>query len=619
MALLLDVPAGQSRRPRSRALLMVMVVLVLVVSIVWQSQGKAKAFAPLIAIGIGELISVGGAAVVGGALTDKLVNGGGALSFMGGLLKKGWNKLTGDDDEPKEVLAPRNMGDLIAASPEGLPSTGVKGYVCTDYVSKVDFIDVAGKPDLMVTIQAIVGNIPNGKIEDCLPPKRTSLSSANVSARCRLNGQIFENLVTLSGNLDMGWTKNRINGIQNGMCYTGTAGTAQAQLLAVRFMEKPNPTSWRFPVTSEWVNPLYQDEVLGGGTVTGIKKCISDTNPADVQTTTSTSTGVKTLPVVTCPPGYHPDRVEYTYKNGWADSPVRQLGGAEINKTAYPQCQDQPCTLKVSVNGIPCSIGLPECWDWMHTYPPEQLKCEYGPYAVGLAECGALEYAYRSGAGVTVDPNDAQNPYRLVPAQPGGQPDPNLAPSRPYEPNPWPTTNPQPSTNPSTTPVPAPTFPTQGNNPDPRPPGGAPVLDPESGQNCLAGMWSWNPVNWVYTPVKCAMTWAFVPKPEALTRVRTDLQTAVGGSGVGAWFDAVPALFNIPGGGGCEGPTITFPLTGTKFKLADACSDPMATVAAICKALLTVLIVTVAVLHGVRAISGAFGYQFSMGGKGTGE
>ena len=29
-------------------------------------------------------------------------------------------------------------------------------------------------------------------------------------------------------------------------------------------------------------------------------------------------------------------------------------------------------------------------------------------------------------------------------------------------------------------------------------------------------MWSWNPIDWVFTPVKCALVWAFVPKPGAM-------------------------------------------------------------------------------------------------------
>lgn len=55
----------------------------------------------------------------------------------------------------------------------------------------------------------------------------------------------------------------------------------------------------------------------------------------------------------------------------------------------------------------------------------------------------------------------------------------------------------------------------------------APVTDPvtdrdSDGQGCM-GSWTWNPIAWVYRPVKCALQWAFVPSPEAFDAWKTEI------------------------------------------------------------------------------------------------
>jgi hypothetical protein len=47
----------------------------------------------------------------------------------------------------------------------------------------------------------------------------------------------------------------------------------------------------------------------------------------------------------------------------------------------------------------------------------------------------------------------------------------------------------------------------------------------------MGGFWSWNPIDWVYVPVKCALLWAFVPSAET--------QAALGNLGAGL-ADKVP-------------------------------------------------------------------------------
>lgn len=48
---------------------------------------------------------------------------------------------------------------------------------------------------------------------------------------------------------------------------------------------------------------------------------------------------------------------------------------------------------------------------------------------------------------------------------------------------------------------------------------------PVDSENCFADAVSYNPINWVYIPVKCVMQWAFVPSDGALESWRTDAQS----------------------------------------------------------------------------------------------
>lgn len=42
--------------------------------------------------------------------------------------------------------------------------------------------------------------------------------------------------------------------------------------------------------------------------------------------------------------------------------------------------------------------------------------------------------------------------------------------------------------------------------------------------NCLSGAISWNPIDWVFVPVKCVLTWAFEPTPSQMTQWQTRAQ-----------------------------------------------------------------------------------------------
>lgn len=127
---------------------------------------------------------------------------------------------------------------------------------------------------------------------------------------------------------------------------------------------------------------------------------------------------------------------------------------------------------------------------------PDEGHCTWGGYAVDPADCDGL------------------------PA-PGTTSTPTVQPS------------PSPS---STTPMP-----TSGPNP---------VPEDGTGPSCLSAMWSWNPVDWVYVPVKCALQWAFVPS-SATTATLAELQADAAGRAPMVWLvDAGGWVGTVLGAGG---------------------------------------------------------------------
>lgn len=92
--------------------------------------------------------------------------------------------------------------------------------------------------------------------------------------------------------------------------------------------------------------------------------------------------------------------------------------------------------------------------------------------------------------------------------------------------------------------------PTEGVNPD-----------PGDGSNCLSAAWSWNPVDWVYVPVKCALSWAFDPGSDYLSQKTAQLQTAWDSSVFGQVAAVVGnvggSIVHDPGGtaSDCAGPS----------------------------------------------------------------
>lgn len=183
--------------------------------------------------------------------------------------------------------------------------------------------------------------------------------------------------------------------------------------------------------------------------------------------------------------------------------------------TDYPECFANgalDCVTTVWINGRPCSKSRSVCHDWWEAINLENVpgNCKFGPYVVALGNCRELREAYRTPGTLTVEGGPTEDPIVKPKAPPNTNPNPN----------PNPTTGPNPET--------PPTLPDTETDPDSR--------------SCFADAWSWNPVDWVYVPVKCAFIWAFVPKTQLSTLVTTWKTTAT---------DLYP--FNVNPGMGWDG------------------------------------------------------------------
>jgi hypothetical protein len=161
----------------------------------------------------------------------------------------------------------------------------------------------------------------------------------------------------------------------------------------------------------------------------------------------------------------------------------------------YPLCTTKAppggCWLDLQKNGKSCFATGVYCAGWMSNETRWNMTCEWGPYSMPMSDCEAA-YGTKFDVETQPDPNPTSTasggPTVSAAPLPTTGPNPSTPPSAPYDPNPTPTGDP-------------------GPDPNPNPPTG----NPES-SDCWGNGWSWNPVSWVYIPIKCALSWAFIPR-----------------------------------------------------------------------------------------------------------
>lgn len=168
--------------------------------------------------------------------------------------------------------------------------------------------------------------------------------------------------------------------------------------------------------------------------------------------------------------------------------------------TEWPNCADGSCTLSLwqvlsPTKIVGCgqyAVGCPE-W-WQDPYKADNYECHYGAYVVQLGMCSVFRNPGKVSPNVTTttEPDGS-----IKTGAPNFSEDPDDYPSEGIDPDP-----------------PVPPWPI----PDPIP---DPVED--GSMACWPTGWAaFNPLNWVYQPVRCALVWAFVPRQEV---VQTQLQT----------------------------------------------------------------------------------------------
>lgn len=261
----------------------------------------------------------------------------------------------------------------------------------------------------------------------------------------------------------------------------------------------------------------------------------------------------------------------------------------------YPDCFDQAgafqpssCRVRVYVNGVKCNVGVTGCANWeTGRADGDTVECRMASYVIPLRECDHLKTQYRTDTKTrTLTETTTDGKLQTKEEAKSGTDTTTGTPREGANPS-GPSTNPDGETDPDT-------------------------------QSCFGDAWSLNPVDWVYVPVKCALLWAFVPPPGTFSGVITAIggawaQTPIGVV-VSTWNVLVGAVTVPNPGGGCQGPPLTVSaglVGGGDYTIYpfEACSDPMASVAGIVRAALSLFIYVGAVLASSRFVASAFGLQ----------
>lgn len=333
-------------------------------------------------------------------------------------------------------------------------------------------------------------------------------------------------------------------------------------------------------------------------------ECYDPTN-GQVETLTGTNKTSGRIAIPSCQehlPGTRPKEVTVTEHYGDNDATGTHVGTwtdpqVETYGNEYPDCFTPSgalqCKVAVWIAGLECTSERPLCYDWQRTmvrHPDVKVECRFGTYVVDMANCTMLKHAYAGPS------------YPLTTTTTDGTPTPNP------DPNPDPVA---PGTGTGTG-----TIPQEGTNPGTTP-GTDPAADPDSA-NCWGTGWSWNPISWVYVPIKCALKWAFVPAAGAMTGVITDIKAAFDQSTPGLWLSALDNLAVDAGLTGCQGPTWNIPApVNQTIKPFNACSGAAASAASVVKLVATVGIVLGGAFACVRAIGAGFGWNPTIRQGGT--
>jgi hypothetical protein len=297
---------------------------------------------------------------------------------------------------------------------------------------------------------------------------------------------------------------------------------------------------------------------------------------------------------------------------GVPGNPVAELNWPQTS-TQYPDCMaGTPCQMEVYMDDQKCLTSTQACKSWTQTKvaEPSRVTCRWGPYQLPVNDCNLLERAYESSTGTQINtPEDVDGFANPDAPQTSPTTAPTTSPSTAPSPSPSPGTssvpgvirrvNPDGSTteeqteqtpegnsrtvtrtvNPdgsaaTRTVVRAPNGDVISDNSVPTPGFGVGVLpipipgESNDDKGCLSTNFSWNPVSWVYAPVKCAVVWAFVPSPGSVEASQTQVKDAWANTGPAQYVGSMGAVFTAVGSvgdgasAGCEGPELKWSGSG---------------------------------------------------------
>lgn len=342
-----------------------------------------------------------------------------------------------------------------------------------------------------------------------------------------------------------------------------------------------------------------QTETCGNGDLAGLQapsadplrhlSCkILDSNGQDQEKSTGSfrESGGK-IPDPVCPllaDGVTPKRVTvYSVNESTGERTVIYDGeqspwAAEV-EAKYPQCTTGLCTLELlrMPARTSCFEGENNCDGW-YTDPQKETKysCEYDGTVVSLDHCNQYRQVFDDEARNSGAPYSNQDgSFSLTPTTK------NAA--------------------------------------------GSSLAGKPTFESCMEDSSATDVFSLVFTPVRCALVWAFVPSPLAITKQAADSADAVMDTDVGRWLLAVPSFFANLSVPGCKGFAwkLVPPLAKTERTVypVDACTGWQADVAGVvyvCSTLFVLLAGAAAVLSQVSSVFGFAGFGRGSGGDGVG-
>jgi hypothetical protein len=618
--------------------------------------------APAIAVSTTSLVTFAGAALLGSAA---LLFG---ASFIGGQLADAGDA---DTEEPALELEVRPeeqeaidtyVQSQTATAPAGdtaLPVTwtgGIPAVTCSQTIRDVDyFFDTAtSAPYLRVSLSGTGGTTSNNGASDsqlrsaCGPP--TTISTRGHNTAVGVAGELVNTTTGARLPLDTGadypaGTARTLASWDAPTTWLTPTGPAWERSLTIRQNVATYPPSqgWYLEAIGmrshiyhpygtnkvfKWANPYSPTggrlDVIPEG-YWGVRECINLSTRA---TTTVEARSDASIPIpAACPDGaaslgyriYQGDPdgngveiLSSMMKSGWN----LDAGGANL----YPGCVDASgamlgtCELAVTVDGRTCGYGVVGCAGWMDLAAEgRNVVCLMGTYEMHYSDCDVLRYAYSTPYGVEAEMQ--MIPSRVAPPIPGTMPpQPSIAPAPAVQPDR--TTYPMTPTNPPPTrdPAGAGTMPWTGTNPITRT---ELASNPRDLPGCLSSMWTWNPVDWVATPVRCVFEWAFVPQPLLVRQLQADMQTSVQTTTAMQIARSVAGIGAMAGGAsGCSGPHLHLDLMSVQYDgyPLSACAEPMSGAATVARTLATIAVTIMALLAMGRHVGATFGFNSQPGG-----